>query len=898
MKRYRDKVLFLLCCMMGISVYAADIVVSTASGLDAAIDQANATTAVDRIVLRIPSFTYGRVLVASRNITQPLIIDGSELVNYKKYFPVAQLLLLQRDTSKSLTLKGILYNTGYISSNDNKNVIRNNMTFVDCNIFNIGTYEDDMSVFIKKANKVNFKGCVFSYHLYKNKTFSRSYTHDRISIYSSNNIVFGGTGQNEANVVVGFWKKGIFLYKCKNVQFNANYIGVVPAALSTFPIQDQPTGVGHGYSKMNGMDGIFLAKCNQIVIGGSSINDATIIGNMYTNGIYLINSNNITIRNSKIGVHDNGRTRVANMNGIVTAGTYHKYSGGAPTELLSYNGGVQDTNPGFYSSRCNNIRILNNIISGNRVNGIQLGSTDSVVISGNKIGTDVTGVLNVGNGWDYDRLTNMGDGINLFDCSRIYIGADVVESGVNTSYVANYIGFNRHGISAKKTQRMKIERNMVGVNSYGNVAISNKVHGIAIWDSCRYVTIGPQAYDGNYASSRRNRIGGNTGDGIYIEGSSTELNWVSYNTFGEDGIANGANKGYGVRVNRSFNNLIGYDGSDEALTANIFTANMKGHIKLEYTRNNFIAMNIYKAPVTNAVDKPISLSLSTAAKSNYSSVAPIITSITKGSDGNTLVVKGTTVLSSEHVQLYSHSSTGGKEYLQRGVSSGGQWTMTLTSSQKGIASILGGSVEGTFVALASCSNNCQGAYNANASLRHNTSEFGAPFSIKFDTYDCEGCIESFAPSRTVRYVLGAWVSEDITGGNTVDTYEKAGIQIGFNGNTLQKKTYRAKGKIIDGWQHIEEEFEVPQEAGNITITLVNDGAANVYYDDIRIHPLEGEMKSFVYDPLTQKLVAELDENNYATFYEYDKEGILVRVKKETERGVYTIKESRTHQAEK
>jgi hypothetical protein len=39
-------------------------------------------------------------------------------------------------------------------------------------------------------------------------------------------------------------------------------------------------------------------------------------------------------------------------------------------------------------------------------------------------------------------------------------------------------------------------------------------------------------------------------------------------------------------------------------------------------------------------------------------------------------------------------------------------------------------------------------------------------------------------------------------------------------------------------------------------------------------------------------MAELDERNYATFYEYDEEGKLIRVKKETEKGVMTIQENR------
>jgi hypothetical protein len=60
-----------------------------------------------------------------------------------------------------------------------------------------------------------------------------------------------------------------------------------------------------------------------------------------------------------------------------------------------------------------------------------------------------------------------------------------------------------------------------------------------------------------------------------------------------------------------------------------------------------------------------------------------------------------------------------------------------------------------------------------------------------------------------------------------------------------------------------------------------------------MHPFKGNMKTFVYDPITQRLKSELDENNYATFYEYDQEGGLIRVKKETERGVFTIQETRS-----
>ena len=65
-----------------------------------------------------------------------------------------------------------------------------------------------------------------------------------------------------------------------------------------------------------------------------------------------------------------------------------------------------------------------------------------------------------------------------------------------------------------------------------------------------------------------------------------------------------------------------------------------------------------------------------------------------------------------------------------------------------------------------------------------------------------------------------------------------------------------------------------------------------YFDDIRITPFNSVFKSYVYDPGTYRLIADLDDNNFATFYNYDEEGILVQIKKETEKGIQTIKTTR------
>ena len=56
------------------------------------------------------------------------------------------------------------------------------------------------------------------------------------------------------------------------------------------------------------------------------------------------------------------------------------------------------------------------------------------------------------------------------------------------------------------------------------------------------------------------------------------------------------------------------------------------------------------------------------------------------------------------------------------------------------------------------------------------------------------------------------------------------------------------------------------------------------------------MKNFVYDDVSLKLMSEIDMNGFANFYEYSlATGELERIKKETERGIMTIQESRTGQ---
>jgi hypothetical protein len=151
-------------------------------------------------------------------------------------------------------------------------------------------------------------------------------------------------------------------------------------------------------------------------------------------------------------------------------------------------------------------------------------------------------------------------------------------------------------------------------------------------------------------------------------------------------------------------------------------------------------------------------------------------------------------------------------------------------------------------------------------------------------------IPTFQPTKGAKMVLSAWVKEaQQCDGNT---YVNNSIGLYFDGGA-SAVICSPSGVIVEGWQRYEVVFDVPAGSTNMTISLKSLNGATVYFDDLRLHPFNANLKSFVYNSLNMRLMAELDENNYATFYEYDDEGTLIRLKKETVRGIQTIKETRS-----
>ncbi len=182
-------------------------------------------------------------------------------------------------------------------------------------------------------------------------------------------------------------------------------------------------------------------------------------------------------------------------------------------------------------------------------------------------------------------------------------------------------------------------------------------------------------------------------------------------------------------------------------------------------------------------------------------------------------------------------------------------------------------------------------------------------NIKFvsvSNASCNSC-ELFEPITEGKYWVSAWVSVDYpfqmkTFDNRSTSGTTPSLSVDFvdvNGvSSNQAVQFFPTDDIIDGWQRIVGAFEIPQQTSNIDLVLEADATYPTYFDDIRIHPFNASMKSYVYDGETFWLTSELDDNNYATFYEYDNEGGLIRIKKETSRGIVTIQETGSSQIKK
>jgi YD repeat-containing protein len=75
---------------------------------------------------------------------------------------------------------------------------------------------------------------------------------------------------------------------------------------------------------------------------------------------------------------------------------------------------------------------------------------------------------------------------------------------------------------------------------------------------------------------------------------------------------------------------------------------------------------------------------------------------------------------------------------------------------------------------------------------------------------------------------------------------------------------------------------------------VNNIPAKIWVDDLRVQPADAQMTTYVYDPVSLRLVASFDDQHFALRYQYNAEGKLIRKQADTERGLKTLQETHYH----
>jgi CSLREA domain-containing protein len=423
------------------------------------------------------------------------------------------------------------------------------------------------------------------------------------------NNVIGGDTAGKRNVISGNAGNGISIFGngTANNAVSGNYIGLDAGGANSLP---------------NGEDGIWIGdQASGNTIGGSTASQRNVISGNTWNGVSVMDGATLNIVSGNyIGVNNDGVTMCGNgYNGVSIEDASDNTIGGdvagernvisendwngisiegssASNNIVSGNYiGVDSTGGSASPNQNSGVWIGNsasnntiggdavgerNVISGNRLHGVALGSgTGQTTVIGNYIGLSSNGSIALGNG---------GTGVLILNSGSNSIGGSVAGD-------RNIIcGNNSHGIliSGSASMGNNVIGNYIGLDSSGAIAFPNGSNGVMLANGAHGNTIG-----GNVAG-KRNVISGNSQNGVQIDGSNSTGNVVSGNYIGLKASGDSALYNFlnGVMLSNGANgNTIGGDASGER---NVISGNSQAGVRIEgigasgnIVSGNYIGLN-------------------------------------------------------------------------------------------------------------------------------------------------------------------------------------------------------------------------------------------------------------------------------------------------------------------
>jgi titin len=387
---------------------------------------------------------------------------------------------------------------------------------------------------------------------------------DGVVIDGGGGNLIGGANSGARNLISGNGESGVFLnaHGATGNCIGGNYIGVgisggvvIGNAGDGITINGAPGNTigGGNVISGNGFSGVSIntgAASNNIVLGNLIGTDAagkTALGNQNagvtisaTSGNQIGGTNsgagNVISGNAQDGIFLTGGAAgnliEGNIIGLSAAGTNAIHNG---FNGISLNGAVSNTIGGV-------IPAARNLISGNANNGVGiLAVTDTLnMVSGNYIGTDVTG---------QKAVANVLAGVRIQGCSNVIGGATTGSGNVisgNGQQGVWLVGQNGN------VTGNAVQGNLIGLDATGASGLPDGNAGVGITSAA-----GNQI--GGTASSARNVISANDDAGIFFIGAGTAGNQVQGNFIGTDatGAVARGNVFEGIYMQDSISNIIG-----------------------------------------------------------------------------------------------------------------------------------------------------------------------------------------------------------------------------------------------------------------------------------------------------------------------------------------------------
>jgi parallel beta-helix repeat protein len=329
-----------------------------------------------------------------------------------------------------------------------------------------------------------------------------------------------------SNVISSNGNIGLYILNSKAPKITSNKIGTDLSGLN-------PLG--------NLSQGVHVEVADSATITGNVISANKDIGLFVFNSVYpQIKSNDIganvnganplgTLGNTSQGIHvEQAANVVVNQNVVSSNGDMGMfiYNSLAPqitsNEVGTDIGGtiaLGNTGQGIHVELSNNPLVMQNIVSKNGQNAVDINNSLNATITLNKIGTDITGNVALG---------NLQWGL-------------VIENGSNNAVVTSNVASANGGIGiyANNAANLIIQSNCIGLGADKITSLGNGTHGIELDNS-------PNAIIGGTLVSQRNYIAANGQRGINANGSSsptiqgnyvgTDVNGILAKGNGSDGI--------------------------------------------------------------------------------------------------------------------------------------------------------------------------------------------------------------------------------------------------------------------------------------------------------------------------------------------------------------------------